>query len=103
VPSGRPAAASSTRNYPSEKAAEKRRAEALDVILIETLEEHPDEHVLEVDTTGLSFAGCADRIERFIRENCRLPTGRLTGPVTWDGAMTPTSSGRRCRASCSPW
>ncbi len=55
------------RNYPSEKAAENVEAEALDVILIETLEEHPDEHVLEVDTTGLSVAGCADRIERFIR------------------------------------
>ncbi len=55
------------RNYPEEKIAENVEAEALDVILIETLEEHPDEHVLEVDTTDLSAGDCADRIERFVR------------------------------------
>ena len=55
------------RNYPEEKIAENVEAEALDVILIETLEEHPDEHVLEVDTTGLSAGDCADRIERFVQ------------------------------------
>lgn len=55
------------RNYPEEKVAENVEAEALDVILIETLEEHPDEHVLEVDTTDLSVDECADRIGRFVR------------------------------------
>ncbi|MDD4567773.1 MAG: AAA family ATPase, partial [Methanoculleus chikugoensis] len=55
------------RNYPAEKVAENVEAEALDVILIETLEEHPGEHVLEVDSTELSAGDCADRIERFIQ------------------------------------
>jgi len=75
------------RNYPSEKVAENVEAEALDVILIETLEEHPDEHVIEVDTTDLGVAECANRIERFIRGElppsygaidwtCYLGTGR---------------------------
>ncbi|MDN7011636.1 adenylate kinase [Methanoculleus sp. FWC-SCC3] len=55
------------RNYPEEKVAENVEAEALDVILVETLEEHPGEHVLEVDTTDLSVGECADRIEWFVR------------------------------------
>ena len=75
------------RDYPEEKIAENAEAEALDVILIETLEEHPDEHVIEVDTTDLGVAECANRIERFIRGElppsygaidwtCYLGTGR---------------------------
>jgi adenylate kinase len=55
------------RNYSREKIAENVEAEALDVILIETVEEHPDDAILEVDTTGLSTVACADRIEQFIR------------------------------------
>ncbi|SDJ89097.1 adenylate kinase [Methanoculleus thermophilus] len=55
------------RDYPQEKVAENAEAEALDVILIETLEEHPDDQILEVDTTYLSVHECADRIEQFIR------------------------------------
>ena len=57
----------STRSYPPAKVRENVEAEALDVILIETLEEHPDEHIFEVDTTALSAGECADRIEQFIR------------------------------------
>ena len=67
------------RGYPAEKIAENRDAEALDVILIETLEEHPDEHILEVDTTGLSIGECADRIEEFIRGE--LPSSY--GSIDW--------------------
>lgn len=61
------AARLASRNYPEEKIAENVEAEALDVILIETLEEHPGEHVLEVDATALSVSAVADRIEQFIR------------------------------------
>jgi adenylate kinase len=67
------------RNYTPEKVAENVEAEALDVILIETLEEHPDEHVLEVDTTDLGVAECADRVERFIRGE--LPASY--GAIDW--------------------
>lgn len=57
----------SPRDYPSEKVEENAEAEALDIILVETLEEHPGEHILEVDTTDLSIDECADRVEQFIR------------------------------------
>ncbi|KLK88204.1 adenylate kinase [Methanoculleus sediminis] len=73
------AARLSPRNYPEEKITENVEAEALDVILIETLEEHPDEHVLEVDTTDLSVDECADRIERFVRGG--LPPS--CGSIDW--------------------
>lgn len=73
------AARLASRNYPEEKIAENVEAEALDVILIETLEEHPGEHVLEVDTTALSVSECADRIEQFIRGE-RPPS---YGSVDW--------------------
>ncbi|MCK9298844.1 MAG: adenylate kinase family protein [Methanoculleus sp.] len=67
------------RDYPEEKVAENAEAEALDVILIETLEEHQEEHILEVDTTELSINECADRIERFIRGE--LPPS--CGSIDW--------------------
>lgn len=67
------------RNYPAEKVAENVEAEALDVILIEALEEHPDDHILEVDTTALSINDCADRIEQFIRGE--LPPS--CGAIDW--------------------
>ena len=67
------------RNYLREKVAENVEAEALDVILIETLEGHPDEHVLELDTTHLNVGECADRIERFIRGE--LPAS--CGSIDW--------------------
>ena len=67
------------RGYPEGKVAENAEAEALDVILIETLDEHPGEHVLEVDTTDLSVGECADRIERFVRGE--LPASH--GSIDW--------------------
>ncbi|NLB00548.1 MAG: AAA family ATPase [Methanomicrobiales archaeon] len=67
------------RNYPEEKIAENVEAEALDVILIETLEEHPDEQILEVDMTNLPISECADRVERFIRGD--LPPSY--GSIDW--------------------
>jgi adenylate kinase len=85
---GRPgglAARLGPRNYPGGKVAENVEAEALDVILIETLEEHPDEHVLEVDTTDLSVGECADRIERFIRGE--LPPS--SGCIDWTDYLEP--------------
>ena len=71
------------RDYPEEKIAENAEAEALDVILIETLEEHPDEHVFEVDMTDLPISECADRIERFIRGE--LPPSY--GSIDWTGYL----------------
>ncbi|KUK62728.1 MAG: hypothetical protein XD82_0605 [Methanoculleus marisnigri] len=73
------------RNYPPEKVAENAEAEALDVILIETLDEHSDEHVFEVDTTDLSVKECADRIEQIIRGE--LPPS--CGSIDWTDYLEP--------------
>lgn len=67
------------RGYPGAKIAENVEAEALDVILIETLDEHPAEHVLEVDTTDLSIEDCAGLVERFI--SGELPPS--CGSIDW--------------------
>jgi len=55
------------RGYAREKVRENAEAEALDVILFETLEVHPQETVLEIDTTDRSPAETADLIEGFIQ------------------------------------
>jgi adenylate kinase len=73
------------RNYPDAKIAENVEAEALDVILIETLEGHPDEHIFEVDTTGLPVDESVDRIERFIRGE--LPSSY--GSIDWTCYLEP--------------
>ncbi len=54
------------RGYPKAKIDENVEAEALDVILIETVERHPPDHILEIDTTTLTPADAADRIEGFL-------------------------------------
>jgi len=55
------------RGYPPEKVRENRDAEALDVCLIETVEQYEPRQVLELDTTGKTPDGCADIIEQFYR------------------------------------
>ncbi|NLZ29490.1 MAG: AAA family ATPase [Methanomicrobiales archaeon] len=75
----------SPRDYPPEKVRENVEAEALDTILVETLEEHPGEDVFEVDTTALSVGECADRIEQFIRGE--LPSSY--GSIDWTDYLGP--------------
>lgn len=55
------------RGYPGAKCRENAEAEALDVILVETLERHPEETVRELDTTTTTPEETAARIEDFIR------------------------------------
>jgi adenylate kinase len=55
------------RGYSTEKIEENCEAEALDVILIETMERHPWQAVLELDTTGGRPSEYADVIEAFIQ------------------------------------
>ncbi|MEN6609508.1 MAG: adenylate kinase family protein [Methanoregulaceae archaeon] len=55
----------SRRDYSREKIDENCEAEALDVILVETLEEQDPASVLEIDTTSLTSREVADRIEGF--------------------------------------
>lgn len=55
------------RGYGEEKVQENAEAEALDAILIEALEVHPEEHMLVIDTTDQRPEETADEIEAFIR------------------------------------
>ncbi|MGA2103821.1 adenylate kinase family protein [Methanoregula sp.] len=55
------------RGYSSDKIAENRDAEALDVCLIETVDLYDPEDVFELDTTAKSPADCAVTIEQFYR------------------------------------
>ena len=61
------AARLAARGYSPDKIGENRDAEALDVCLIETVEQYEPGEVFELDTTGMSPAGCADTIEQFYR------------------------------------
>jgi len=55
------------RKYRNEKIRENAEAEALDVCLIETVEEFEPSQILEIDTTDRTTAACADMIEGFVR------------------------------------
>ena len=57
----------SRRTYSPEKIEENCEAEALDVILVETLEEQDPSSVLEIDTTEMSISEVADKIEGFAK------------------------------------
>lgn len=72
-----------SREYSEAKIRENMEAEALDVILIETLETYPPEHIYEIDTTSLSVEETADRIEEFIRGR-GAPSH---GTVDWSGFL----------------
>jgi len=55
------------RGYQEGKILENVEAEALDVILVETLEVHPPEKIIEIDTTSAGIPACVEHIEQFIR------------------------------------
>ncbi|MBP2134566.1 adenylate kinase [Methanomicrobium sp. W14] len=54
------------RGYSEEKASENAMAEALDVVLVESLEVHPGDIIFESDTTFADVEKTADEIEMFI-------------------------------------
>ena len=68
---------SSARGYSKEKIRENRDAEALDVCLIETVEEYEPDEIFELDTTGKTPAACADAIEQFYRGEIPASFGTL--------------------------
>jgi adenylate kinase len=69
----------SSRNYREEKILENFDAEALDVCLIETVEEFKPYQILELDTTDHDIPYCADQIERFVKGD--IPSG--FGTIDW--------------------
>jgi adenylate kinase len=65
------------RKYPQTKIRENVEAEALDVCLIETVELHDPSRILELDTTGHGPVYCADRIERFVKNEIPAEFGTI--------------------------
>ncbi|MCK9579308.1 MAG: adenylate kinase family protein [Methanoregula sp.] len=65
------------RKYRAAKISENAEAEALDVCLIETVEEFEPSQIFELDTTGHDAAFCADRIEAFYHGNLPADFGHI--------------------------
>jgi adenylate kinase len=65
------------RKYREAKILENAEAEALDVCLIETVEDFDPAQIFELDTTGRTAAYCADNIEGFIRGDIPADFGHL--------------------------
>jgi len=73
-----------SRGYPEAKCRENAEAEALDVILVETLERHPEDSVLELDTTASTPGESALRIEGFVED----VVSPVHGTVDWSWYFT---------------
>jgi len=71
------------RQYRKEKVRENAEAEALDVCLIETVEEYEPYQIFELDTTGHDVPYCADMIERFVKGE--IPAG--FGTLDWSAFL----------------
>jgi len=69
----------SLRKYRVEKIWENADAEAMDVCLIETVDEYEPSRILEIDTTGHDVPYCADQIEQFVKGE--IPAG--FGTIDW--------------------
>jgi adenylate kinase len=67
----------SARGYSHDKIGENRDAEALDVCLIEVVEQYEPSQVFELNMTGKSPADRADAIERFYRGEITASFGSI--------------------------
>ena len=65
------------RKYRASKIKENAEAEALDVCLIETVEEFDSPQIFELDTTGRDAAWCADKIEGFFKGELAADFGHI--------------------------
>ena len=74
------------RKYREKKIRENADAEALDVCLIETVENFKPAQILEIDTTGHDAACGADRIEAFVRGEIPADFGH----IDWSGYLEVT-------------
>jgi adenylate kinase len=74
------------RKYRASKIRENAEAEALDVCLVETIEEFEASQVFELDTTGHDAVYCADRIEGFFKGEVPADFGH----IDWSGYLEVT-------------
>jgi adenylate kinase len=71
------------RKYPEKKIRENASAEAIDVCLIETVENFDPRQILELDTTGRTPGDCADWIEGFVKGEIQADFGH----IDWSGYL----------------
>lgn len=71
------------RKYKKSKIRENAEAEALDVCLIETVEEFEPSQILELDTTSHDAGSCADKIEGFYKGEIPADFGH----IDWSGYL----------------
>jgi len=71
------------RKYREKKIRENAEAEALDVCLVETVEEFEPPQIFELDTTGHDAGYCADRIEGFYKGEIPADYGH----IDWSGYL----------------
>lgn len=65
------------RGYPEGKIRENCEAEALDVILVETVDMFSSEQIYEVDTTSTDVSSVADMIVAFATDACPCSFGKI--------------------------
>ncbi|MCU0632597.1 MAG: adenylate kinase family protein [Methanolinea sp.] len=75
------------RGYGEAKIVENVEAEALDVVLIETLEEYQKDQVLEIDTTDRDTKDCAGMIEKFAKGNIPPSFGSIDWSAYLEGMV----------------
>jgi adenylate kinase len=75
------------RKYREKKIGENAEAEALDVCLVETVEEFEPPQIFELDTTGRDAGYCADRIEGFYKGEIPADYGH----IDWSGYLEAVS------------
>ena len=71
------------KGWSGKKIDENVESEILDIILCETLEKHPGEHVFEIDTTHRSTDGVAECVKEIIEEDFKDKTKYKIGKVDW--------------------
>jgi len=72
-----------TRDWSSEKIAENLEAEALDVILCETVEFHQEDDLFEIDTTNHIPHETAEAIHRIIQNSFAATPNYKIGRIDW--------------------
>jgi adenylate kinase len=72
-----------SRGYPEEKVRENVEAEALDIILQESVDRFRKDQIYEIDTTRVSIGDLTDRVEQIIDGKC-LPA---YGAIDWSGYL----------------
>ena len=73
----------SSKNWKKEKIIENLQAEILDIILIETLEKHPEKNIFEIDTTNKEIKEIFENIIQIIENGFKPVKKYKAGKLDW--------------------